>query len=211
MFKNREEAAEKLLEKLSNYNNDPSVVIAAIPRGALRMGKVIAQGLNVPLDVVLTKKIGAPINEEFAIGAVSLSGYSLLPEYGHYATNSYVDTQVEKLQKLLQTRYYNYKSKSYNPQEQPFYNKTVILVDDGIATGQTFIESVNYIRKQQPLKIIAATPIIPQESLPLIRNIVDDCIYLFSPIDFYSVSQFYDEFPQVSDEEAITILRKANL
>lgn len=175
------------------------------------MGEVIANYLNAPLDIVLTKKIGAPHNPELAIGAVSMDDHSVHPYFAHYATPEYIETEVPKLQTLLRDRYRLYKDKDYDPHDMPFKSKRVIIVDDGIATGQTFIETVMAVRKQQPKEIIAAVPVIAQDTVPMIHEVVDNLVDLLVPDTFHAVGQFYREFPQVSDEAAVTILKRTNL
>jgi len=182
--------------------------VVAIPRGSLPMGEVLANGLHLPLDIVLTKKIGAPFNPELAIGAVSLDSYSLHPFHAQFSTPEYITNEVARIQQLLCDRYKKYKGSHSNI--RPFHNKRVILVDDGIATGRTFIETMKFIRKQEPLEIIAAVPVIPADTLLLIEEHADKVIYLMAPENFMAVGQFYREFPQVSDEEAIEILNRAN-
>ena len=206
MFKNRIDAANQLLKLLQKYKDRNDVVVVAIPRGSLPMGEVLAQGLHAPLDVVLTKKIGAPHNSELAIGAVSMDSYSLHPSYAHFATPEYMKDEIPKLQEKLKKQHLLYKGDD-DDDSNALHNKIVIVVDDGVATGRTFVETMKFIRRQTPQKIIAAIPVIPIDTVPLINKFADKVISIIAPVNFQAVSQFYQEFPQVDDDEAVAILR----
>ena len=147
MFKSRISAAEGLLEQLSAYKDMKNAVIVAIPRGALPMGELLATELHLPLDVVLSKKIGAPNNKELAIGAISLDSISIHAAYAPLISDEYIATEVPRIQKLLQERYREYHNTDYDPSKTPFKNKIVIIVDDDIATARTFIETIKHVRK----------------------------------------------------------------
>ena len=208
MFKSRISAAESLLEQLSAYKDMKDAVIVAIPRGALPIGELLATELHLPLDVVLSKKIGAPNNKELAIGAVSLDSISIHAAYAPLVSDKYIATEIPRIQKLLQEQYRQYHNMDYDPSKTPFKDKVVIIVDDGISTGRTFIETIKHVRKQKPQEIIAAIPVIPADTLPYLERFTDKVISLITPTDFKAVGQFYEKFPQVSDQEAIDILQR---
>jgi len=206
IFKDRKEAAEKLYAALKSYQAKKDVVLLAIPRGALEMGKVLREKLKLPLDIVVTKKIGAPGNEEFAIGVVDPEGNfsydeGILASYG--IPLSYIEEEAERLKHVIKRRYEDYRGDAQPPELK---RKTVIVVDDGIATGRTTEAAIDYLRRQQVKKIVLAVPVSAVDSASRLEKKVDEFICLERPLDFYAVGQFYENFPQVSDEEAIKIL-----
>ncbi len=202
MFKDRIDAGKQLAEKLLKLKDDQLVVLA-IPRGGLPLAEIVAKTLKAPLDVALTKKIGHPYHKEYAIGAVSLEGKVLTDTMG--ISKSYVEKETARIRKELQQRYDQYYKKR-SPQN--IKNKTVIIVDDGIATGDTILATVKVVSEQQPRKIIVAIPVAPSSAIEKLETApkVDEVICLQIPLDFQAVGQFYYEFGQVSDEEAIGIL-----
>ncbi len=208
MFTNREEAADFLVEKLKDYKGNKDAVIVAIPRGGVPIGYEIAKKLEAPLEIVLSKKIGHPSNKEYAIGAVTLKN-SILSDAALEVSQEYILNETEQIRDLLKVRlewYYGDKK----PLE--LNNKIVILVDDGIATGNTMISCIQLIQMQKPSKIIVALPVAPPSSFKKIRKMdeVDEAICLSLPINFRAVGQFYEEFNQVNDNEVIELLKKAN-
>jgi len=202
MFKDRTDAGMQLAQELSNSTLE-NLVVVAIPRGGLPVASIVAKALNAPLDVVLTKKIGHPNHKEYAIGAVSLDNKLLNDVTG--ISNRYISEEVEKIRTKLKVR-----QKQYYKESQPIKleNKTVLIIDDGIATGNTILATVALVSKQNPKKIVVA---IPVASPSAIRNLtkhpnVQEVICLQTPENFMAVGQFYERFFPVSDEKAITIL-----
>ena len=204
MFKDRYDAANQLAESLKKYKNNTDVVIVAIPRGALQIGSVLAKNLMVPLDVVLTKKIGAPGQPELAIGAVSLQGQYIDPEFSIDA--HYIEQEVKRIRKALQDRHKKYYK---NRAAIDLKNKIVILTDDGVATGQTVLAAIELIKQQEPKKIIVALPVGPRDTIEKIKKKVDEVVCLLVPEFFYAIGQFYQHFPQVEDEEACLLFEKS--
>lgn len=208
MFTNRIESGILLAEKLKKFSNNWEVVIVAIPRGGVPVGYEIAKKLNVPLDVVLSKKIGHPFNKEYAIGAVT-SKSIILSDAASEVSKAYIDDETEQIRDLLKQRY-----EWYHGDNEPIElnNKTVILVDDGVATGNTLISCVQLIALEKPLKIIVALPVAPPSALKKIKEMseVNEAICLSTPMNFQAVGQFYEEFTQVNDNEVIALLKKAN-
>lgn len=208
MFKNRFDAGKKLAERLHEYKNDPQAIILAIPRGALEIGSVLSRDLNLPLDIILTKKIGYPGNPEYAIGAMSLDSVIIDKRALEFSgqLEAYLKQEIENIRQLLRER-----SALYHGDRVPFSleNKTIILVDDGIATGKTLEATLDLIKKQRPAKIVVAVPVASKEALHLIKKKVDEVVCLMVPDIFISVSQWYNHFEQVSDEQAIQLLQES--
>lgn len=206
MFQNRKEAALLLTQKLIQYKNKKKVLILAIPRGGLEVGNIIAKKLHAPLDIILTKKIGYPGEPEAAIGAVSLSGYQVEDRFS--IDSGYIQSQVKEIQALLKKRYAEYlgKRKPY-----PVKGKIIILVDDGVATGNTILAAIEILRKEKPQKIIVAIPVGPLETVHLLRQKADEviCLQEEPPGMFFAIGSFYRQFEQVSDEEAKGLLKGA--
>ena len=208
MFKNRIEAGEQLANKLLEYKNDKKAIVVTIPRGGLPIGHIIAKKLSLPLEIVLSKKIGHPLHKEFAIGAVTLNDI-LLSEDARDISNSYIDNETSRIRAILKQRQDMYYGSST---PTSLKDKTVILVDDGVATGQTLISSINLIHQQQPSQIIVALPVGPPSVITKINNMssVKNTICLLTPSNFQAVGQFYKEFYQVDDSEVIRLLKEAN-
>jgi predicted phosphoribosyltransferase len=202
MFKDRTEAGIQLAKRLS-YLKQEDLVVLAIPRGGLAVAYEVAKALNAPLDVVLTKKIGHPLHKEYAIGAVSLENEVLTDTA--QISKAYIAEEIETIRKKLKVRHDQY---YMDAQPINLKNKTAVIIDDGIATGNTILVTVDLIMKQQPKTIIVAIPVAPPSA---IRNLerhpnIDAVVCLEAPINFRAVGQYYETFEQVSDEEAIAIL-----
>lgn len=205
-FKNREQAADLLAKKLEIYRGKNPLILA-IPRGALPMGKILAEELQGELDVVLVHKLGAPDNPELAVGAIDETGHVYLNPYAKQLgiSESYLKEEKKEQQEMLQRR-----RKAYTPHRSPFNPKKriVILVDDGIATGSTMIAAIETIRMKKPSEIIVATAVAPPDTVDRLREFADEVVCLETPIHFQAVGQFFEDFSQVSDEEAIEILQE---
>lgn len=206
MFIDRNHAGRELAANLQSYRGK-DVVVVAIPRGGLPIGAIIAKELNAPLDVAITKKIGHPYNSEFAVGALNQEGYILNPEVR--VSQEYLSEEIAKLKELVQKKHAWYYSRA---RPHDLKDKWVILVDDGIATGSTILATIDLIAKQQPKGIVVATPVSPPATIKKLKNSksVNEVVCLLQPEDFGGVGQFYGSFFPVSDEEAISILEKAN-
>jgi len=203
VFKDRIAAAQALIPFLVPYALKP-VVVLAIPRGGVPMGKEIATHFGWPLSVMLTKKIGHPMNKEYAIGAVGLD--AVLLDKGHpEVPEFYVKEETERMRLLLEDRYKKFLG---THRMESVKGKSVVIVDDGIATGYTIKMSVEILKKQQPDKIIIAVPVATPKALKAIRKLVDDVIVLHTPLDFIGVGQYYNDFSEVTDEDVQVILQK---
>ena len=207
MFKDRFDAAHQLAQALQEYKGKADHVIIAIPRGALEIGYVLAQELKMPLDVLFSKKIGAPGQPELAIGAVSLEDELIdTSTMLSSVSKEYIEAEKKKVREILKQREQRYR-KGKKPIS--FKNKVVIVVDDGIATGTTLRMTVKLLKKQQPKKIIVAVPVAPLSVIRKIKKEVDEVVCLFESEHFFGVGQFYEHFSQVEDERAIELLHKA--
>lgn len=197
MLKNRTEAAQQLSDRLDQYSGKDGVVLA-IPRGGIPIGYEIAKKLNWPLDIVLSKKIGHPTNKEYAIGAVSLTGYVL--NHDVPVPRDYIEDEVARIRTELQNKYHKYLD---DQDPEVITDKIVILTDDGVATGQTLLSTIELLRRDKPSKIVVAVPVSSPKALKKIEEQVDEVICLLTPEDFRAVGQFYESFEQVSDEEVM--------
>ena len=208
MFKDRIEAAYLLADKLENYK-EKNTIILAIPRGGVPLGFVIANQLHLPLEVVLSKKIGHPLHKEFAIGAVTLKS-RVLSDAALNVSKEYIEEETKKIRTLLNNRYQDYYG---NKKPLKLKDKILIVVDDGIATGNTIVSTIEMLHKEQPKKIVVAIPVSSQSALHKLQNtpFVDEVVCLSTPENFRAVGQFYQTFDQVSDAEVKTYLNKVTV
>jgi putative phosphoribosyl transferase len=199
MFKDRSSTGKLLAEKLQDYRN--KALVLAIPRGGVPVAIPIAQSLHLPLALVLTKKIGHPNNKEYAIGAASLTDYFVTEISG--VSSVYIEEEVFKIQQRL-----NYMKNIFNHDFTSFSleDKTIILVDDGMATGRTALHTVQLLRKYNPKKIIMALPVASVSAVELIQTVVDEVVVLNASIFFQAVGHFYENFAEVTDDDVIKLL-----
>lgn len=202
MFQDRIEAGLLLAEKLKKYKNQRGIVLA-VPRGGVPVGYAVAKELGLPLEVVLTKKIGHPDNKEYAIGAASLTDYFVIPHEN--VTDRYIENELREIRSRLNKMHQQFMG---DRQPENLTGKTVIVIDDGIATGNTLLGTVNVLRKSNPRKIVIGVPVASSSAVERLSKEVDEVVAVLVPDEFYGVGAFYEDFEQVSDEEALFYLDK---
>lgn len=208
MFRNRDDAANRLATELSRYK-DENPLILAIPRGGVPMGRIIADALGGELDVVLVRKLRAPRQPELAIGAIDENGNVRLNETASLTGGSpdYVRREAQHQFDVIRTRRHIYSPRrsSIDPS-----GRTVIVVDDGLATGATMTAALIAIRAQAPARLVCAVPVAARESLDDVAELADDVVCLAAPENFGAVGRFYGDFSSVEDDEVIRLLRPAS-
>jgi predicted phosphoribosyltransferase len=206
MFASRTDAARRLAEPLGRYRGKNPLVLA-IPRGAVEMGRVLADALGGELDVVLVRKLRSPTSAEFAIGAIDETGWAYVAPYAarYGADNAYLEREQRTQLETLRRR-----RAEYTPARPPIDPKDrfVIVVDDGLATGATMLAALHAARAKAPARLVCAVPVAAPDSLALVRPHCDEVVCLEAPPEFYAVGQFYREFAQVEDEEVVTLLAR---
>jgi predicted phosphoribosyltransferase len=204
IFRNRLQAAKMLAAKLEKYAGQYGVVLA-VPRGGVPIAHYLARHLGLPLDLVMTKKIGHPYNPEYAIGAVSLEG-SVVDERED-VSKEYVLAETKRIQQEMRERYRYYRN---DEPPEDVQGKAVVIVDDGIATGKTMLATIQLLRAKHPKKVIVAVPVAPPATAEKIKAQADEFICLSTPFNFVGVGQFYRDFSPVEDAEVIRLLRPNN-
>lgn len=209
MFKDRLHAAQLLAPRLLRYKGQ-SPLILAIPRGAVPMSACLAQQLAGELDVVLVHKLCAPFQPELAIGAIDESGHATLAPHAASvgATPAWITAEKNRQLKVLQQR-----RQHYSPWRKPVptQGRVVIVVDDGLATGATMVAALTAVQRSRPARLVCAVPVASAEALALIQPMTDETVCLSVPPLFQAVGQFYENFPQVSDDEVAACLQQPGL
>jgi putative phosphoribosyl transferase len=205
LFQDRIDAARALAQALQPWRGKHPLILA-IPRGGVPMGKLIADELEGDLDVVLIRKLRAPGNPEFAIGAVAESGWVHLSDNvsSPSVSDAYLDREITSQLDAIHQRRSRY-GETGHPLSPA--NRIVIVVDDGLATGETMIAALHATHENNPAQLICAVPVAAIESLEKIRNSADEVVCLHAMTDFSSVGQFYGNFSSVPEEEVVEILR----
>ncbi|HSQ51071.1 MAG TPA: phosphoribosyltransferase [Nitrospiraceae bacterium] len=209
MFRNREEAGRMLADELRQYRNDPTGLILALPRGGVAVGYQLSLALHLPLDVFITRKIGAPDNPEYAIGAVAETGSLYLNQeaVSSFGLSRYeLERLIHVQEKEIARRKDLYRQGRPLPQ---LTGRTVLLVDDGIATGSTFLASALAIRSLQPRRLVGVIPVGPPSTSRDVRPHVDELVVLMTPDPFEAVGNFFMDFTQVEDRDVIQYLNLA--
>jgi len=209
IFKDRKEAGARLAAKLKNFKGQMDTIILALPRGGVVTGFSVAQDLNLPLDIIVTRKIGAPFDQEYAIGAITETGEGIFDQRAIATLNispDYLKQTIAQEQKEAQRRLELYRQ---NRPDLNLKDKTVIIVDDGLATGLTMRAAIKSTKMKKAAKIIAAIPVAAKDSLDQIAQEADEVIYLDAPAYFGAVGSFYENFGQTTDEEVIELLKQS--
>ena len=206
LFDSRLDAGRKLAKALAAYRGRNPLVLA-IPRGAVEMGATIARELEGELDVVLVKKLRSPESPEFAVGAIDETGWAHVA--GHAAMAGADEAYLEK-EKAAQLELLRRRRAQYTPARAPAdaAGRIAIVVDDGIATGESMIAALHAVRAKNPQRLVCAVPVAAPDSLERIRPYADEVVCLAAPEEFMAVGQFYRDFPQVEDEEVVSLLRR---
>jgi predicted phosphoribosyltransferase len=210
VFRDRAEAGRVLAEQLAAYADRPDVIVLALPRGGVPVGYEVAEALHAPLDVFLVRKLGVPGHEELAMGAVATGGVRVLNEQvvrALHIPDHVIDAVARWELEELARRERLYRGDRPPPDVR---GRTVILVDDGLATGATMLAAVRALRQQQPERIVVAVPIASRDTCDLLRDEVDDVICAATPDPFYAVGLWYENFEQLTDEEVRELLARAS-
>lgn len=208
VFRDRKEAGRKLAQALSLFSGR-DVLVLAIPRGGVVVAGPVATALKAELDVIIPRKVGAPGNKELAVAAVAPDGIVL---YNEKALNLLglskedLSLEIDREREEIERRLRLYRGDRKEPRIK---GRTVIVIDDGLATGFTMEAALVSLTKKEPRELILAVPVAPPDTLERLRPLVSEVVCLVTPEPFYAVGQFYRSFPQVEDEEVLAILQSS--
>jgi predicted phosphoribosyltransferase len=208
-FRDRRQAGRLLAARLRHYRERADTVVLGLPRGGVVPAAELASALRLPLDVIVSRKLGAPANPELAIGAIAEGGAPYFNQEGRALTDAseaHVEREVEHQRAELARRQQRFRSG--RPLSLP-ERATVILVDDGVATGSTAIAAIGALRQQRVGRIVLAIPVAPPHTVEVLRGMVDELVVLAAPPMFWSVGAFYQDFRQVTDDEVVDLLGRA--
>jgi putative phosphoribosyl transferase len=209
-FRDRRDAGRILAQKLLAYTNRPDVIVLALPRGGVPVAYEVARELNAPLDILIVRKLGLPGHEELAIGAIASGGIRVLNHDITRALNipkEMINIVAERELKELQRREHNYRGDRPPPEVR---DRTVILIDDGLATGASMRAAVAGLRAQHPARIVVAVPTAAPETCEAFEFEVDEIVCAMTPEPFYGVGRWYEDFSQTTDQEVRSFLQEAN-
>lgn len=209
-FKNRTAAGQILANRLAEYANQKPIVLG-LPRGGVPVAFEVAKALKAPLDVFVVRKLGVPGHEELAMGAIASGDVRILNKpviEDLLVSEEAIETETRKEQQEVQRR-----ERLYRGDRPPLdvSNRTVILVDDGIATGSTIKAAIAALKKQKAGRLVVAVPVAPASTIEELKREVDEVICVSTPEFFYAISLWYEEFPQTSDEEVRELLKQAEM
>jgi putative phosphoribosyl transferase len=207
-FHDRKEAGQRLATRLESYAGRPDVIVLALPRGGVPVGAEVASAIGAPLDVFVVRKLGVPGQEELAMGAVAGKGIRVLDE-SIMRASGVTEDQVERITRAeqleLERRDRQYRGDRPAPDVK---GKTIILVDDGLATGASMRAAVMALRPQQPARIVVAVPVAAPETCEAFRELADEIICVETPDPFQAVGLWYEDFSQTSDGEVRALLEQ---
>jgi predicted phosphoribosyltransferase len=208
-FRDRHDAGRRLATKLASYANRPDVIVLALPRGGVPVGHEVAKALGAPLDVFVVRKLGLPWHEEIAMGAIASGGVRVL-DWNLLRVARVTEAELRRVmaaeQMELERRERQYRG------DRPFpdlHGRTVILVDDGLATGSSMRVAVEALREEEPVRIVAAVPVSSPETCDALRDVADEVVCAETPEPFRAVGNWYDDFSQTTDEEVHELLEPA--
>lgn len=211
MFHDRRHAGEQLAALLATYRAQPQTIVLALPRGGVPVGAAVARELQLPLDILAVRKLGAPTQPEYAIGAIAGEGVLVLNDRAIATmdvSREAIDEAVAREREELRRRERLYRG---NRPPLALAGWTTILTDDGLATGYTMLAAIRAIREQRPLKIVVAVPVAPPSTLKRLAAEADEIVCAHTTEDLFAVGQFYRDFSQVTDEEVQTALHETTL
>lgn len=208
-FYDRRQAGQQLAEALAFLKGRDDVIVLSIPRGGVVVGYEVAEALGAPLDIFITRKVGAPGNPEFALGAVASDGTVVLDRQVITQLDipaDYVLDEIKREREEIQRRMQLFRGDRPYPDLK---GKVVVLVDDGVATGSTVLASLRALRQRSPAELILAIPVGPPETIDRLSEEADRVVVLETPEPFWAVGRFYVRFEQTTDEEVIELLKQA--
>ena len=208
-FVDRRQAGRFLAQRLAGYRDDASVIVLALPRGGVPVAFEVAQALDAPLDVFIVRKLGLPGHEEFAMGAIATGDVMVMnPDLTNAGIPQATIDAVAARERVELAR----RERLYRGERPPvtIEDRTVILVDDGLATGSTMLAAATAVRKQRPRRTIVAVPVAAAETCRALRQVVDDVVCAMTPEPFVAVGAWYEDFRQVSDDEVHALLGAAS-
>ncbi len=209
-FLNRRDAGRQLATKLAGYADDPSVLVLGLPRGGIPVAYEVARALHASLDVLAVRKLGVPGHRELAMGAIATGGLRVLNLHviealgiSPAAVESVAETELLEMERQQRA----YRGSACPPE---LSGRSVIVVDDGLATGSTMRAAVGALRQSSPARIIVAVPVAAAETMRRLREEADSVVYLIAPPEFHAVSSWYENFSQISDDQVRTLLEAAS-
>jgi putative phosphoribosyl transferase len=207
VYKDRKDAGKQLAEKLTPYRDKAEVIVLGLPRGGVTVAHEIAEALHCPLDILIVRKIGFPDNPELAVGAVSETGTVVFNEdivSGYGVSRQYLERETTRQKEEIARRIALYRGGKGVPS---LAGKTVILVDDGVATGATVKAAISTLKRERTAKLVVAVPVASQEAEREIAAMVDEWVCLQAPAGFMAVGNYYHDFTQVEDEDVVAMLK----
>jgi putative phosphoribosyl transferase len=208
-FEDRTEAGQLLAERLKGYANRADVLVLALPRGGVPVAFEVARALNAPLDVFVVRKLGVPWQPELAMGAIATGNVRVLNDdvvHAYRISDDEINSVAAEEQQELERRERVYRGEKTAPN---IAGRTVILVDDGIATGTTMRAAIAALKKQKPARVVVAVAVAARLTYDELKAEVDEVVCVMTPEALFAISQWYERFPQTTDEEVKTLLERA--